>query len=56
MQKRKLDWSSTSQNLESAGKSIPIDTDDNGNVIKTIELENIQSESIPVNAITSSSD
>ncbi|KMQ87931.1 hypothetical protein RF55_12662 [Lasius niger] len=51
-----MDWSSIPQNPQSAGKYISIDTDDNGNVIETTELESIQSESIAFDAITSSSD
>lgn len=56
MCRNETDWSSTPQNSQSAGKSISTDTDDNGNVIETTELESIQSESITVDAITSSSD
>ncbi|KMQ82324.1 isoform b, partial [Lasius niger] len=48
--------SNTPQNPQSAGKSISTDTDNNGNVIETTELESIQSESIAVDAITSLSD
>ncbi|RLU19854.1 hypothetical protein DMN91_008413 [Ooceraea biroi] len=50
--RNETDWSSSaSQNLQLVEKSIS--TDDNGNVI---ELENIQSASIAVDAATSSSD
>lgn len=48
------DWSSARQSLQAAGKSTS--TDDNANVIETIEVENTQLESIAVDAVTSSNE
>lgn len=52
MCRNETDLSSALQSPQSAEKSIL--TDDNENVIKTIDLENIQSASIAVDAVTSS--
>ncbi|XP_077260899.1 uncharacterized protein LOC143896758 [Temnothorax americanus] len=53
--RNETDLSSALQSSESTGKSsLTDDSDDNENVVKTIDLENIQSASIVVDAVTSS--